>query len=40
MEGTLAAVKKVAKGFCTACWTGEYPTKLTDLKKGLIGSKC
>lgn len=40
MEGTLTAVKKVAKGFCTACWTGEYPTKLTDLKKGLIGSKC
>jgi amidophosphoribosyltransferase len=37
MEGTLAAAKGAARGYCTACWTGEYPTKLIDVQNGHIG---
>jgi amidophosphoribosyltransferase len=41
MEGALKAAGNVAKGYCTACWTGNYPTKLTDVKKGFVmGAKC
>lgn len=37
LEGMVAAAKRAAPGFCTACWTGVYPTKLTDKE---IGKKC
>jgi amidophosphoribosyltransferase len=41
MEGALSAAGNVAKGYCTACWTGNYPTKLTDVRKGFVmGVKC
>ena len=47
LEGMLAAANEVdpgilvaakgKSGYCTACWTGVYPTKLTDKE---IGKKC
>ena len=40
MDGAIEAAKGAAGGFCTACWTGKYPTKLTDASKGLAGQKC
>lgn len=39
MEGALAAAKNVADGYCTACWTGKYPTSLVDVDKGLVSAK-
>jgi amidophosphoribosyltransferase len=39
IEGALAAAKNVADGYCTACWTGKYPTSLVDIDKGLVSAK-
>ncbi len=41
LEGMLEAAKGVDAGYCTACWTGKYPTELDDLKAGLVQlTKC
>lgn len=34
VEGLLRAVEGRPKEFCTACFTGRYPTRLTDVKVG------
>ncbi|MBI4147799.1 amidophosphoribosyltransferase [Candidatus Woesearchaeota archaeon] len=33
LEGMLACEQELQHSFCTACWTGQYPTKLTDKEK-------
>ncbi|HSU73207.1 MAG TPA: amidophosphoribosyltransferase [Candidatus Binatia bacterium] len=39
MDGAIEAAKGVASGYCTACWTGKYPTALTDASQGLTVQK-
>jgi amidophosphoribosyltransferase len=36
LEGMFHAAKGAAPRYCTACWTGKYPTKLVDRDKGLL----
>ncbi len=38
LEGMLAAAGN-ENGWCTACWTGKYPTSIDDFKAGLLSGK-
>lgn len=40
MDQALQVAARMGPGFCTACWTGKYPTKLTDASQGLVDQKC
>ena len=44
LEGMHAAMREVAGSqvsFCDACFSGEYPTPLTDLERGYtVGTRC
>ena len=39
METSLNVAASMSQGFCTACWTGKYPTKITDVSLNLLTKK-